>query len=227
MIRAAQTHSRACRLAGVATTLLALAAISKAARADNYDSMEGCIRAREGLEANVSQLSEVDVYRSMGDGFYDMSVFTLAGLFPNVAVELERGADLPAFALSWSGSLPFGPVTACRTTRYSHTLYVFRPFRAVLETGIVIRSPVWEYLRPGLRGIWQRSSWPIGVGAGIGSTLGAMPNQHGAASISPELLVHYGRCCAPGYWLLTLRADVFYPRRYPATASANLGLAYW
>ena len=59
------------------------------------------------------------------------------------------------------------------------------------------------------------------------ATLAAMPSQHGAASISPEVLVHYGRCCAPGYWLLTLRAYVFYPRRYPTTASANVSLAFW
>jgi hypothetical protein len=225
--RAAQAHARVRRLVGVATTLLTLAAISSAARAGNYDSMADCIRAREALEAGIPQITEVDVYRSMGEGFYDMGMYALAGIVPNVGVEMERGADLPAVALSWSGSLPFGPVTACRTPRYSHTLYIFRPLRAVIEGGIVIRSPVWEYLRPGLRAIWHRSSWPIGVGAGVGSTLAALPGMHSAASVSPEILVHYGACCAPGYWLLTLRADVFFPRRFPATASANLGLAFW
>jgi hypothetical protein len=83
------------------------------------------------------------------------------------------------------------------------------------------------YLRPGLRYVWHRSAWPFGIGAGIGSTLAWTESQQGAASISPELLVHLGHCCEPGYIIVAVRADTFFPRRAPAALIANVGIAFW
>jgi hypothetical protein len=61
------------------------------------------------------------------------------------------------------------------------------------------------FARPGLRAIWHRAARPVGIGAGLGSTL-VWFDSHGAASISPELLVHFGHCCHPGYFTLSVRA---------------------
>jgi hypothetical protein len=177
--------------------------------------------------ASSGPITEVDVYSSMGDGYYAAAVTILTAIVPNVGGQLERGSGAAAFVLSWSVSLPFGPVTACRVARYSHTLDELRPFRVVLEPGIVIGNRLNVFGRPGLRAIWHRASWPVGIGAGLGSTLVWFDDQHGAASISPELLVHFGHCCHPGYFTLSVRADRYFPRREPDTLAATIGLTFW
>jgi len=204
---------------------LGIGALSGEARAG--DSPAECAAAEDAWRNRPTRFTEADAYAGMGDAIAAPMFMAAAAMVPTVGVQLERGRDLPAATLSWSASLPFGPITACRTARFSNDLFEFQSLRAVLEGGVVIRSPAWPYLRPGLRAIWHRSNWRMGVGAGVGSTVALMPGQHGAASISPELVLHYGNCCGYGYGLFTLRADVFTPRRYPTTASANLGFAFW
>jgi hypothetical protein len=191
------------------------------------DSVAECRAAAQAWQEDFRYVTEVDAYASMGEGMQHALVFGVAGFAPAVGLELQRGSDLPAVSLAWSATLPVGPVTACRSSRHSHDLYTLQPLRLVAEGGVVIRSHPWPYLRPGVRAIWHRSAWPLGVGAGLGSTLAVMPGRRGAASISPELLLHTGKCCAPGYWLLTLRADFFYPRSEPTAAVASLTFAFW
>jgi hypothetical protein len=69
--------------------------------------------------ASSGQITEADVYASMGDGYYAAAVSVVAAIVPNVGGQLERGAGAPALILSWSVSLPFGPVTACRVATFS------------------------------------------------------------------------------------------------------------
>ncbi len=191
------------------------------------DSPAECAAAQAAWREESRSAAEPEVYASMGDGIAKAALFGVAAVVPSVGIELDRAHDGPALALAWSASVPFGPVTACRSGRHSRDLYRLRALRAVLEGGVVLRSSAWPYLRPGLRGIWHRSAWPLGIGAGLGTTLALMPDAHGAASVSPELLLHYGRCCDPGYLLLALRADMFFPRRYPTSALASLTFAFW
>jgi hypothetical protein len=213
------------RRAVLLVLLVLVAGTGSAARAG--DSPSECAAAEAAWQEDFRYVTEAQVYSSMGDGYVDLFVGYLAAIVPAVGLEVERGNGLPAATISWSASLPFGPVTACGSSRHSRNLYELRTLRAVLEGGVVIRSPAWPYLRPGLRAIWHRSTWPLGIGAGVGSTLAHIDNAHAAASLSPELLLHYGSCCAPGYWLLTLRGDVFFPRREPATAVASVTFAFW
>jgi hypothetical protein len=176
--------------------------------------------------ASSGRITEADVYASMGDGYYAMAVSVLAAIVPNVGGQLERGAGAPALILSWSVSLPFGPVTACRVARYTHSLDELRSLRVVLEPGVIIGNGLRVFARPGLRAIWHRAAWPVGIGGGLGSTL-VWFDSHGAASISPELLVHFGHCCHPGYFTLSVRADRYLPRREPDTLAATIGLTFW
>jgi len=191
------------------------------------DSPAECAAAEETWLEESRYAAEPEVYASMGDGMANAVSFGLAAITPSVGFEVDREHDRPAFALAWSATLPWGPVTACRASRRSHDLYTLRSLRAVVEGGVLIRSSTTPYVRPGLRAIWHRSAWPIGVGAGLGSALALTSDKHGAVSVSPELLLHYGRCCAPGYLLLALRADVFFPRTTPASAVASVTFAYW
>ena len=191
------------------------------------DSPAQCAAAEKTWLEESRYAAEPEVYASMGDGLANAVLFGVAALAPSAGLEGDGGHDRPALALAWSATLPWGPVTACRVGRHSHDLYMLRSLRAVLEAGVLIRSSASPYVRPGLRAIWHRSAWPVGVGAGLGSTLALMPDTRGAASVSPELLLHYGKCCEPGYLVLALRADLFFPRTYPMSAVASLTFAFW
>jgi hypothetical protein len=192
------------------------------------DSARACAALADDQRARLSHgaITEMDVYRSMGDGYAAMAIMQLAMIVPTLGLHAQRGSSAPGMTISWPGQLPFGPVTACRvSTRGS--LEEHRPLRFVFEPGIVVRSPLSVFLRPGVRAIWHRSAWRLGIGAGIGSTLVWIDSDRGAASISPELVMHFGRCCGPGYFLLSLRADRYYPRREPDSAVASLTLTFW
>jgi hypothetical protein len=195
----------------------------------NGDSPRRCAtlagEARRRLEERP--LTEADVYRGMGDAFGAMAAIRLAAFVPTAGLHLQRGSRVPGLAISWPASIPLGPVTACRVSPGSGDLHEFRALRLVLEPALVVRRPLSVFLRPGLRALWHRSTWRVGFGAGVGSTLAWIDGDRVAASISPELSVHVGRCCAPGYLLINFRADRYYPRREPDTALANIGFAFW
>jgi hypothetical protein len=193
------------------------------------DSPAGCRAMGEALSdyASARPITEMDVYAGMGDGYYAMAIATLSAITPYVGGRVERGSGAPALVLSWSATLPFGPVTACRVARFSHSLDQFRSLRVVLEPGIIIGRELSVFARPALRAIWHRSSWRVGIGAGLGSTLLWVEGRRGAASISPELLGHIGRCCHPGFFTVSLRGDVYFPRREPDSLSALVGLTFW
>jgi len=201
---------------------------AEAAEPAGADSPGACAGLDEAARwrFNHQPTTEADVYRSMGEGIGDEIIGRFIAFVPSLGLELERSSPSPGLAIFWTATLPFGPVTACRFSRGGN-LYVLRPLRLVIEPGILVRKPFCAFLRPGLRAIWHRSAWPLGLGAGIGSTLFVSDADRGSASISPELLVHYGRCCAPLYFLLSIRADRFFPRRQPDAVTASLGFAYF
>lgn len=171
-------------------------------------------------------ITEMDVYRGMGDAFGTMILLRWASVLPSLGVQAQRDARVPGLSVSWPFSLPFGPVTACNSAR-GGGVDEFRPLRLALEPGLVVRSTPVLFLRPGVRAIWHHSQSRVGVGAGLGSTLAWSDGAGVAASISPELLVHLGRCCRPGYLLVTVRADRYFPRRQADTLTATVGLAFW
>jgi hypothetical protein len=191
------------------------------------DSPRVCaeIAAAERERRAHQPITEMDVYRGMGDALPATLVMTWAAFVPTLGLQLRRGSRAPSATLSWPGSIPVGPTTACRFSS-SGNLQELRSLRVVLEPGVVVRSPVSLFLRPGLRAIWHRSAWRIGVGAGLGATLLWADRSRFAPSISPELLLHVGRCCGPGYLLVSLRAD-HYAGREPDSAAASLSFTFW
>jgi len=136
--------------------------------------------------------------------------------------------DAPGFVLSWPGSGPFGPVTAC--TRTGGGFHEHQPFRFVFEPGLVVTDEVSLFVRPGLRYLWHRSTSSFGWGIGVGSTLEWTNMDRFSASVSPELLAQYGKCCSPGYTMVAVRLDEFILRSEGTAITAitaNVGLTYW
>lgn len=177
--------------------------------------------------ARSRPITEIDVYRGMGDAFGALIAFRWAAFTPTLGMQLERDSRSAGFVISWPASIPVGPVTACRIARFSGDVHEFQSLRLVLEPALVVRRPVSLFLRPGLRAIWHRSNWRVGFGGGFGSTLVWIDGDRFAASLSPELTLHVGRCCQPGYLLINIRADRYYPRREPDTALVNVGFGFW
>ena len=76
-------------------------------------------------------------------------------------------------------------------------------------------SSVAMWIRPGYRLLVHPSSWVAGIGGGIGSTIDLFGFQSGGkaepfrASISPEILIHFGKCCDRGFFTLTVRSDIY------------------
>lgn len=169
-------------------------------------------------------ITEVDVLLGLGDAYESVGYMLRAIWVPTLGFLVARGDQGPGLTLSWPGSIPLGPTTACRLSSGGR-LDELRTVRLIIEPGVVVGSPVSVFLRPGLRAIWHRTTWPIGVGAGLGSTL-SWGGGGRAASISPELILHVGHCCGPGYVLFSLRADR-YTGHAPDTAVASLSLTYW
>jgi len=174
--------------------------------------------ARRRLEERP--LTEVDVYRGMGDAFGAMAAMQVATFVPTLGLHLERGSRAPGLVISWPASIPLGPVTACRLSPTGGDLHEFQALRLVVEPGVVVRRPVTLFLRPGLRAIWHRSTWRVGFGGGVGSTLAWIDGDRIAASVSPELTLHIGRCCRPGYVILNVRVDRYRFIRFPGIVKA-------
>ncbi|MGE0549122.1 MAG: hypothetical protein AB7R00_18770 [Kofleriaceae bacterium] len=152
-------------------------------------------------------------------------VLRWAALLPNAGFTMRDSS--PGFVLSWGGSLPFGPVTACSQRDRSSHVAKHRAFRAVLEPGLVLADAISLYIRPALRYIWHRSTSSVGIGVGIGSTLEWTKTDRFSASVSPEILLHYGECCGPGYLLFAIRIDEFFPRSEATAVTGSVGLTFW
>ena len=126
--------------------------------------------------------------------------------------------------LSWPWSLPLGRPE--ESSPYGHCAEAYHNrHRLVLEPGIVLNASEAIFVRAGYRYIWHRAGARVGFGAGIGSTGELRGPDTPRASVSPELLVHYGRCCVSGYLLLSLRYDYF-PGAGPGAAAASIGFTY-
>lgn len=77
--------------------------------------------------------------------------------------------------------------------------------RIVLEPGLVLGNPPVIFVRPAYRFLWHPATSGIGIGAGVGSTWELTGGLGVRGSASPEVVLQLGRCCGPGYALLSLR----------------------
>jgi hypothetical protein len=162
----------------------------------------------------------------LGRGLGSAAGVIATTLLPNVGV-LFRGA-LPEFVVSFPWQFPFAPPFACSRKRGSFDVNLHRPSRFLLEPGFAIaKDGTTFWLRPGWRFLVHPAHWFVGLGGGIGTTLEIVGREPFRPSISPEAVVQLGACCAPGYFTLALRADVFLAGSTPFAASLSFGVTYF
>ncbi|HEX7663631.1 MAG TPA: hypothetical protein VF407_03930, partial [Polyangiaceae bacterium] len=138
---------------------------------------------------------------------------------------LLRGAN-PAIGFSWPWQFPIGPAAFCTRQKGTYDLRKYKPFRLLIEPGIYAEKAVGFWVRPGARFLWHPTSWYFGAGLGAGSTIEIAGAEPVRASLSPEAIVTFGRCCNPGYFTLAARHDFFFAGKTQTTV-VSFGYTYF
>ncbi|MGH7285312.1 MAG: hypothetical protein ACRELY_27635 [Polyangiaceae bacterium] len=154
----------------------------------------------------------------------DSGMLLIATLAPHLNAMIRDAT--PAVGFSWPWELPVGPAFWCTRKKGTYDLFKYRPVRIVLEPGIYAEQPVTFFVRPGARFMWHPTSWYFGAGLGAGSTLEIAGKEPFRASLSPEAIVTFGRCCNPGYFTIAVRHDFFFAGK-TQTTTASLGFNYF
>jgi hypothetical protein len=155
------------------------------------------------------------------------SELILATVIPHAGAQM-RG-DAPAAYVGWPWSLPFGPAFTCSRRKGTFVVKRFRPNRILLEPAVVSGNRgVGFSVRPGYRFLYHPSTWVVGAGAGLGSTVEIAGNREPfRASISPEALLHFGHCCDPSYFVLAFRYDHFFGGEIRDVFGGSLGYTFF
>lgn len=153
----------------------------------------------------------------------------IATLVPTLGLRLGQDRSRSRFALSWPWSLPLGPVFASSKEEgpCQERVFEMRPLRLLLEPGLAFTTPVTFSVRPGVQAIFQRATWNVGIGAGLGSTMETTGPYGLRASLSPELLLNWGRCCGPGFLRVALRYDLFFSGKERHAFTTHVGFSFY
>ena len=154
----------------------------------------------------------------------DSGMLLLATFVPHLNAMIRNAT--PAVGFSWPWELPIGPAFWCTRKKGSYDLFKYRPLRFVLEPGFYAEKPVTFFVRPSARFMWHPTSWYFGAGVGAGSTLEVVGAEPFRASLSPEAIVTFGRCCNPGYFTIAVRHDFFFAGK-TQTSTVTLGFNYF
>jgi hypothetical protein len=152
----------------------------------------------------------------------------LATIIPHVGAQF-RG-DAPAAHVSWPWTvLVFGPMYACSRKFNTFVVHGHRAHRILLEPAIVSsKLGVGFSVRPGYRFIWHPSTWVVGPGIGLGSTVEVAGNKEPfRASLGPELVAHFGNCCSSSYFTFAVRYDHYFKGLNRDIIGASLGYTYF
>lgn len=175
---------------------------------------------REGLLLNAPW---GNLFRNLGRS----GELVLATLIPHVGAQLRAGA--PAAHVSWPWSVAVGPLYACSRKRGTFVVHGHRAHRFLLEPAIVSsKLGIGFSVRPGYRFVWHPSSWVVGPGLGLGSTVEVAGNREPFRySVSPELVAHFGTCCSSSYFTLALRYDHYFKGQSRDILGASLGYTFF
>lgn len=151
----------------------------------------------------------------------------LATVIPHAGAQIRGQA--PAAVVSWPWSIPIGPAYTCSRKPGTLAVRKHRAHRALLEPGFAAgQRGVGVFVRPGYRFIMHPSDWVVGVGGGLGSTVEIAGNREPfRLSISPEGVLHFGRCCDASYFTLAVRYDRFLGGVIEDVAGASLGYTFF
>jgi hypothetical protein len=152
----------------------------------------------------------------------------MATIFPHVGAQF-RG-DAPAAYLGWPWTVAiFGPMYACSRKFNTFVVHGHRAHRLLVEPAVVSsKNGVGFSVRPGYRFVWHPSTWVVGPGLGIGSTVEVAGNREPFRwSISPEAVAHFGNCCAASYFTLAARYDHYFKGNNLDIVGATLGYTFF
>jgi hypothetical protein len=152
----------------------------------------------------------------------------LATLLPSVGAQ-SRGLA-PAAVVSWPLSvLVIGPMYSCSRKKNTFVVHGHRVHRFLVEPGMVSSKLGLGFIvRGGYRFIWHPSSWVVGPGLGIGSTLDVAGNREPFRySVSPEVVFHFGNCCAPSYFTFAVRYDHYFKGNNIDIIGGSLGYTFF
>lgn len=152
----------------------------------------------------------------------------LATIIPHFGAQF-RG-DSPAAHVAWPWSvLVFGPYYSCSRKKGTFVVHGHRVHRFLVEPAVVSsRLGVGFSVRPGYRFIWHPSSWVVGPGLGIGSTIEIAGNREPFRySVSPEIVLHFGTCCTPSYFTFAFRYDHYFKGTNLDIVGGSLGYTFF
>jgi hypothetical protein len=136
-----------------------------------------------------------------------------ATLVPALGTQVRNNAlgnRTIAFTAAWPWTFPIGPVNACSRKVGTFNLSTLKPHRLMLEPGVISTAGQFgAYLRGGYRFLYHPTDWVVGPGLGFGGTAEWVKDFGPIRPmLSPEAVLHFGHCCEPGYFALTVRADI-------------------
>jgi hypothetical protein len=152
----------------------------------------------------------------------------LATLLPHIGAQF-RG-DSPAAHVAWPLSvLVVGPMYSCSRKPNTFMVHGHRVHRLLVEPSVSSSNKgVGFAVRPGYRFIWHPSTWVVGPGIGIGSTIEIKGNKEPFRySVGPELVAHFGTCCRSSYFTFALRYDHFFKGTNLDIVGGSLGYTFF
>ena len=151
----------------------------------------------------------------------------LATFIPHLGAVMRGGE--PAFSISLPWQFPLGPTLTCSKRAGGFQVMNHKPVRLVLEPGIHAGDRLFTaWTRLGARYIHQSAGWVVGLGGGAGSTIQFVgKNEALRASIAPEAVIRFGRCCEHGNFTVAIRFDHYFERQHPDQLLINLGYTYF
>lgn len=156
----------------------------------------------------------------------DSKPLIAATLIPSIGAQLRAGT--PGTVVTWPLSFPIMKAMSCSRVN-GFIVHKHKAPRIMLEPGFTtsINGPA-TFFRPGFRFVYQRAAWVVGVGAGVGSVLEIAGNKEKfRGSLSPELVLRFGRCCEPGYFTLVFRKEWFFTGTVRDTYTTSLGYSFF
>jgi len=153
-----------------------------------------------------------------------------ATLLPSLGAQTRDST--PAATLSFPWTFQLGPALSCSRDKGGFVVRKHIPNRLMLEPAIVPvgGSSVAMWVRTGYRLLVHPSSWAVGFGGGVGTTIdlfGFKNEPSPRASLSPEVVVHFGHCCDRGFFTLAFRTDVYFAGQDRVVVGGNVGYTYF
>ena len=188
-----------------------------------YEESQPPVPYRYPRESEVLNAPWGNFFTNVGHG----GELVLATLVPHVGAQFR--ADGPAAHVAWPWSFVFGPMYACSRKKGTFVVHGHRAHRAMLEPAIVSsKVGVGFSVRPGYRFIWHPTSWVVGPGLGLGSTIDIVGNREPFRySISTEAVAHFGHCCASSYFTFAVRYDHYFKGNNVDILGLSLGYTFF